>query len=101
MVIESIASRDFIWNGWRPEVNDARIFKQDYVVMEEAETRFDNARIFKQDYMVMEEAETSEQSLKSKFADLPAFGIWKDRTESDDELLEELGSGWRGFAAEQ
>ncbi len=34
---------------------------------------------------------------RRRFADLPAFGIWADRTESDDELLEELGSGWRGF----
>jgi len=81
MVIELSASRDFTWNGWRPEVDDARIFKQDCVVIEEAET--------------------SEQSLKTKFADLPAFGLWKDRTESVDELLEELGSGWRGFATEQ
>lgn len=50
---------------------------------------------------VTEEAETSEGYLKTKFADLPSAGIWADRTESDDELLEELGSGWRGFAAEQ
>ncbi|MFC2001396.1 hypothetical protein ACFLUZ_02700 [Chloroflexota bacterium] len=42
-----------------------------------------------------------ESSFGSRFADLPAFGIWKDRTESDDELLEELGSGWRGFATEK
>jgi len=81
MVIELIASRDFTWKGWRPEVDDARIFKQDCIVMDEAET--------------------SLESLKTKFADLPSAGIWADRTESDDELLEELGSGWRGFANEQ
>lgn len=81
MVIELIASRDFTWKGWRPEVDDARVFKQDYVVLEEAVT--------------------SEGYLKSKFADLPSSGIWADRTESDDELLEELGNGWRGFATEQ
>ena len=68
MVIELAASRAFTWKGRRP------------------------------DYVVVEEAETSEQSLKTKFADLPSAGIWADRTESDDELLEELGSGWRGFA---
>jgi len=33
----------------------------------------------------------------AKFADLPSSGIWADKTESDDELLEELGSGWRGY----
>lgn len=78
MVTELIASRDSTWNGWRPAVEDARIFKQDY--------------------LVIEEAETIEESLKTKFADLPSAGIWADRTESDEELLEELGSGWRGFA---
>ena len=81
MVIELIASRDFTWKGWRPKVDDARIFKPNYVVTEEAVT--------------------SVESLKTKFADLPSSGIWADRTESDEELLEELGSGWRGFATEQ
>ena len=61
----------------------------------------DDPQIFIPDYTVTEEAETSEGYLKSKFADLPSSGIWADRTESDDELLEELGSGWRGFATEQ
>lgn len=61
----------------------------------------DDPRIFERNYSVTEEAEKSEKSFKTKFADLPTFGMWADRTESDDELLEELGSGWRGFATEQ
>ena len=81
MVTELTASRAFTWEGWRPKIGEAQIFTKDYIVLEEANT--------------------SEQSLRSKFADLPAFGLWKDRKESDDELLEELGSGWRGFASEQ
>ncbi len=81
MVMATIASKDF---NWRPEVVEG-----------------DDPRKFIPDYVVTEEAETSEGSLKSKFADLPSAGIWADRTESVDELLEELGSGWRGFAAEQ
>jgi len=80
MVTELIASRDFTWNGWRPEVDDARIFKENYTVIEEAET--------------------VKEFFKTQFADLPSAGIWADRTQSDEELLEELGSGWRGFAKE-
>lgn len=30
------------------------------------------------------------------FGSIPAFGMWADRTESDDELLERLGSQWGG-----
>ncbi len=81
MVTASIASIDF---NWQPDVVER-----------------DNPRVFVPKYIVAEEAETSVLSFKSKFADLPAFGLWADRTESDDELLEELGSGWRGFATEQ
>lgn len=81
MVIDSIASIDFGWKGWKPEVDDARIYTPKYVVVVEATTKG--------------------ESLKSKFADLPSAGMWADRKESDDELLEELGSGWRGFATEQ
>jgi hypothetical protein len=79
MVIPEVASKKF---NWRPEI-------------------MDDPRIFTPEYIVMSEAETSEGAFKSKFADLPSSGIWADRTESDDELLEELGSGWRGFATEQ
>lgn len=60
----------------------------------------DDARIFTPNYVVTEEAVPSVAFFRSKFADLPSSGIWEDRTESDDELLEELGSGWRGFATE-
>jgi hypothetical protein len=28
------------------------------------------------------------------FTKIPAFGIWTDRPESDEELLKELGAGW-------
>ena len=58
----------------------------------------DDSRKFIRKYDMTSEAEPSVGFLKSKFADLPSAGIWADRTESDDELLEELGSGWRGFA---
>ena len=81
MVTVSIASIDF---NWQPKVVEG-----------------DDGRIFIPNYVVVEEAKTSVESLKSKFADLPSAGIWADRTESVDELLEELGSGWRGFATEQ
>ena len=81
MVRESIASKKFNWN---PAVVEG-----------------DSQRIFTPNYVVREEAKTSVKSFKSKFADLPSSGIWADRTESDEELLEELGSGWQGFATEQ
>lgn len=61
----------------------------------------DDVRMFTRDYSMTGEAVPSVGFCRSKFADLPAFGIWADRKESDDELLEELGSGWRGFATEQ
>ena len=81
MVMSEVASKKF---NWKPRI------------MEE-----DDVRIFTPDYVVAEEAEVTVASLKSSFADLPSSGIWEDRIESDDELLEELGSGWRGFATEQ
>jgi hypothetical protein len=28
------------------------------------------------------------------FTKIPAFGMWADRPESDEELLKELGTGW-------
>jgi len=84
MVMASIASKDFNWQPNKVgEGDDPRIFMPDYFVV------------------AAEEAKTSVLFLKSKFADLPTFGLWADRTESDDELLGELGSGWRGFATEQ
>lgn len=81
MVISEVASKKF---NWQPKVVEGG-----------------DPRVFTPNYTVTEEAETSEGYLKSKFADLPSAGIWADRTESDDELLEELSSGWRGFATEQ
>jgi len=33
---------------------------------------------------------------RQSFANIPAFGIWADREESDDELLDRLGSQWDG-----
>ena len=60
----------------------------------------DDARIFTPNYVVTEEAVPSVEFFRSKFADLPSSGIWEDRTESDDELLEQVGGDWRGFATE-
>ena len=81
MVMSEIASKKF---NWKPEVMEG-----------------DDTRVFTPNYVVTEEAVPSVESFRSKFADLPTFGMWADRKESDDELLEELGSGWRGFATEQ
>ncbi len=81
MVMASFASIDF---NWQPTVVEG-----------------DNPRIFTPNYVVTEEAVPSVKFFRSKFADLPAFGMWADRKESDDELLEQLGSGWQGFATEQ
>ena len=63
--------------------------------------KVDDPSLFAPRYEVVAEATSLIASLKTKFADLPTFGLWADRTESDDELLKELGSGWRGFANEQ
>ena len=81
MVMAEVASKKF---NWKPEVIEG-----------------DDPRIFIPSYTVTEEAVPSVASFRTKFADLPTFGMWADLTESDDELLEELGSGWRGFATEQ
>ena len=56
-----------------------------------------DVRAFMPGYFVTVEATTSKQFTKTKFADMPSSGIWTDRTETDDELLEGLGNGWRGF----
>ena len=81
MVMAAISSRDF---NWRPEVVEG-----------------DDPKVFEPTYIILPAPKPEEGSFKSRFADLPSAGIWADRIESDDELLEELGSGWRGFAAEQ
>ncbi len=31
---------------------------------------------------------------------LPGFGMWKDRTQTDEDLLAELGGDWREFPIE-
>ena len=36
--------------------------------------------------------------MEKSFSEMQSAGIWKDREESVDEILEELGMGWRGFA---
>ena len=81
MVMASIASIDF---NWRPDVVEG-----------------DRPRVFTPSYVVKAEAVPTVEFLRSKFSDLPTFGMWADRKESDEELLEELGSGWRGFTTEQ
>ena len=82
MVMAPNASKDF---NWKPEVvkaDDPQLFWRDYVVAGEAATR---PPLF----------------VKTKFADLPSSGIWADRSETDDELLELLGGDWRDFGTEQ
>ena len=32
------------------------------------------------------------------FGEMPSAGIWADRKETDEEILKDLGDGWRGFA---
>lgn len=81
MVMATISSKDF---NWHPEVVEG-----------------DDPKVFEPTYRILPAPEPEEGSFKSRFADLPSSGIWADRTESVDELLEELGNGWRGFATEQ
>ena len=61
----------------------------------------EDPKVFEPAYIILPAPKAEEGSFESRFADLPSAGIWADRTESDDELLEELGSGWQGFATEQ
>ena len=49
-----------------------------------------NPQAFILGYVVSGEAKLEVGFCRSKFADLPAFGLWADRAESDDELLAEL-----------
>jgi len=78
MVIAIIASKEY---NWRPEIIEG-----------------DDPTVFEPSYIILATPKPTEGTFESSFADLPAFGIWKDRKESDDKLLEEFGSGWRGFA---
>ena len=78
MVMATISSRDF---NWHPEVIES-----------------DDPENFDPTYIILPAPEAEVVFFRSQFADLPSAGIWEDLTESDDELLEELGSGWKGFA---
>ena len=84
MVMSTISSKDFNWYSQVPQVMEG-----------------DDPQVFEPTYRILPAPKPQECFLKIRFADLPSAGIWADRTESDDELLEELGSGWRGFANEQ
>ncbi len=77
MVMATIASRDF---DWRPDV-----------------VASDDPEAFNPEYTVEGAAITEIQSVKSSFADLPSAGIWQDRKESDEAMLEQIGGDWRGF----
>jgi len=48
-------------------------------------------------YTIYNESNTTYGFARTAFADLPDFGIWADRPETDEELLEEMGRGWQGF----
>jgi len=37
---------------------------------------------------------------RQSFANIPAFGIWADRKETDEDLLQRLGSQWGGDESE-
>jgi hypothetical protein len=60
----------------------------------------DDPQVFEPTYTILPPPKPMVGFFESRFADLPAFGIWKDREKNDNELLEELGSGWRGFSKE-
>jgi hypothetical protein len=81
MVIATIASKEY---NWRPEIIEG-----------------DDPKVFEPSYIILPAPKPEVGSFKSSFAYLPSAGIWAERTESDDELLEELGGGWQGFATEQ
>ena len=84
MVMATICSIYFDWYSQVPQV-----------------MKGDDPQVFEPTYRILPAPKPVVSSFKSRFADLPSAGIWADRTESDNELLEELGSGWRGFANEQ
>ena len=80
MVMAPIYSKGF---NWRPKVVEG-----------------DDPQVFEPTYRILPAPKPVVGSFRTRFADLPSSGIWADRTESDEELLEELGSGWQGFATE-
>ena len=81
MVTELIASKEF---NWKPDIIEA-----------------DDNSIFVPSYVVYAEAVITPIVFKSKFSDLPSCGMWVDWAESDDELLNKLGSYWSEFGGEQ
>ncbi len=81
MVMAQIASIEFNWKPDIVEGDDPEVFMPKYVIMAASKPTFGY--------------------LKTRFADLPSSGIWEDRIESNDELLEQLGGDWRGLAIEQ
>lgn len=83
MVMAEIASKKFSWPRDIPVIIEG------------------DPRLFISDYNVSDQAKPTVESLCSRFADLPSAGIWENRTVSDEELLADLGSGWRVFASEQ
>ncbi len=84
MVMATKCSIDFDWYSQVPQVMEG-----------------DDPQVFEPTYRILPAPKPVVGSFRTRFADLPSSGIWADRTESDEELLEELGSGWRGFATEQ
>ncbi len=81
MVTELIASKEF---NWKPDIIEA-----------------EDKSVFVPGYAVSTEAGFTPIVFNSKFADLPSCGMWEDRKESDDALLQQLGGDWSGFGSEQ
>ncbi len=77
MVTELVASKEF---KWKPDIYDAKLFMPGYVVSTEA-------RI-------------TPVMFNSKFIDLPSCGMWTDRKESDEELLQQIGGNWSSLGDE-
>ena len=80
MVMATISSKDFNWYSRVPQVMGG-----------------DDPKVFKPSYFILAAPKPHEGSFESRFADLPAFGIWKEHAGSGDTLLEEFSNGWRGF----
>lgn len=57
----------------------------------------DDGRELLPNYRVAGEAGSTTLSVRPRAEDLPSFGMWADRTETDEELLEKLGGDWREF----
>lgn len=55
----------------------------------------DNGRDLLPNYRVTAEAGRTTLFVRPRFQDLPSFGMWADRTETDEELLERLRGDWR------